>query len=62
MTTLITAAKETRILTQRTNNFYKAPGFTFADLFVYLVEKKGYDKESLSAFASLRGYDRTLTD
>lgn len=43
-------------LTQWTNNFYKAPEFTFADLFVYLVEKKGYDKESLRAFKSLQGY------
>ena len=43
-------------LTHWTNNFYKAPEFTFADLFVYLVEKKGYDKESLRAFNSLQGY------
>ena len=43
-------------LTHWTNNFYKGPEFTFADLFVYLVEKKGYDKESLRAFKSLQGY------
>ena len=43
-------------LTQWANNFYKALEFTFADLFVYLVEKKGYDKESLRAFKSLQGY------
>ena len=47
-------------LTQWTNDFYKAPEFTFADLFVYLVEKKGYDKESLRAFKSLQGYSYRL--
>jgi len=43
-------------LTQWTNNFYRAPEFTFADLFVYLVEKEGYDKESLLPFKSFQGY------
>ena len=43
-------------LTHWTNNFYKAPEFTFADLFVFVVEKKGYDKKSLRAFKSLQGY------
>ncbi|RUA07034.1 MAG: hypothetical protein DSY43_00700 [Gammaproteobacteria bacterium] len=39
-----------------TKSFSSAPPFSFPDLFTYLVDNKGYDKEALKAYKSLQGY------
>lgn len=39
-----------------TTNFSDAPPFLFPDIFSYLIDNKGYDKESLKSYKSLQGY------
>ena len=38
------------------NDFSDAPNFSLGDLYCYLINKKGYDQESLKAYKSLEGY------
>ena len=38
------------------NDFSDAPNFSWGDLYCYLINKKGYDQESLKAYKSLEGY------
>ena len=37
-------------------DFSDAPNFAWGDLYCYLINKKGYDQESLKAYKSLEGY------
>ena len=41
-------------------DFSDAPNFAWADLYCYLINKKGYDQESLKAYKSLEGVPVTL--
>ena len=38
------------------SDFSDAPNFAWRDLYCYLINKKGYDQESLKAYKSLEGY------
>ena len=38
------------------SDFSDAPNFAWGDLYCYLINKKGYDQESLKAYKSLEGY------
>ena len=37
-------------------DFSDAPNFAWGDLYCYLINKKGYDQESLKAYKSLEGF------
>ena len=39
-----------------TTDFSNFPNFTYGDIYAYLINKEGYDHESLKAYKSFEGY------